>query len=103
MVTLITLKADGTFSKDKEYPFTAGAINQVLWSHDSTRIIGVGAGTDIKANAVVADTGSKCGTILGFTSTQLCADLAQVEKRSVLFSAGEGNEILSHEGFPFKG
>jgi len=97
------LKQDGTFNKDKEYPFTAGALNQVLWSHDSTRIVAVGAGTDIKANSVVADTGSKCGTILGFTSNQLCADLAQVEKKSVLFTAGEGNEILVHEGFPFKG
>ena len=103
MVTVVTLKQDGTFSKDKDYPFTAGEINQVLWSVDGQRLIGVGAGSDIKANAVMADTGSKSGTILGFDATQLCSDFAQVEKRVALISAGEGKDILVHEGFPFKG
>ena len=103
VVTVVTLKQDGSVGKEKDYPFIAGEINQVVWSHDGTRIVAVGAGTDIKANAVTADTGSKCGTILGFTSTQLCSDLALIDKRSALFTGGEGSEILVHEGFPFKG
>jgi hypothetical protein len=76
IVTVVTLKADGTFSKDKEFPFVTGEINQVIWSNDGQRLMGVGAGTDVKANAVMADTGSKSGTILGFDATQLCSDLA---------------------------
>jgi len=102
-VTKITLKQDGTFVEDKTYPFISGELNQVLWSEDGLRIIGVGAGTDIQANAVTADTGSKSGTILGFTSTQLCSDLGKSDKKNALFTAGEGNEVLVHEGFPFKG
>ena len=46
-VTKITLKQDGTFVEDKTYPFISGELNQVLWSEDGLRIIGVGAGTDI--------------------------------------------------------
>jgi len=47
VITVITLKQDGTFIKDKDYPMLAGEINQVVWSHDGTRIICVGAGGDI--------------------------------------------------------
>ena len=103
LVTALTLKQDGTFNEDKTYPFISGELNQVLWSEDGLRIVGVGAGTDLKANAVTADTGSKSGTILGFTATQLCSDLGKSGKKNVLFTAGEGNEVLVHEGYPFKG
>ena len=103
LVTVVTLKENVQITKDKEFQLLAQEINQVIWSNDGTRLIAVGFGTDTKANGVTYDTGSKCGTILGITSNQLCGDLAQIDKKYALFSAGEGNEIMYHEGIPFKG
>ena len=103
MVTVVTLKENGEITKDKEFQLLSSQVNEVIWSPDGTRLIAVGAGTEIRANAVTFDTGSKCGTILGITCNQLCSDLAQIEKKFTLFSAGEGNEIIFHEGIPFKG
>ena len=78
-------------------------MTQILWSNDGTRLIAVGFGSETRANAVTIDTGSKCGTILGITSNRLCADLVLVEKKQTLISGGEGNELIVHEGIPFKG
>lgn len=102
-VSIITLRGDGTFFMEKEFEMLSGNVNQILWSNDGNRIVAIGAGSETKAVAILIDTGSKSGTILGFTGTQLCSDLAFLEKKTTLFTGGEGSEVLGHEGFPFKG
>lgn len=76
MVTVITYRESGEITMDKQYQLLAGEVRQVIWSQDGTRLIAVGTGTEVRANAITFDTGSKCGTILGFTFDQLCSDLA---------------------------
>jgi hypothetical protein len=73
-----------------------GIVNEIVWSKDGKCIVAVGE----KACALNPDTGSRTGDVLGSTAIVLCAVLT-AEK--VLFSAGEGNEILRHDGIPFKG
>lgn len=40
------------------------------------------------------------GDITGVTATALCGVYTA---KKILFTAGEGNEILKHQGLPFKG
>ena len=103
LVTVVALRDSGEIVKEKEFNMLGQEINQLCWSNDGTRLVAIGAGNEIKAAGVTFDTGSKCGTILGITANCLCADLAHIEKKYALFSAGESNEIMIHDGIPFKG
>jgi len=79
----------------------SGAVNAICWTADAERIIAVGSGQGTFAAARNAKTGSKIGDVFGHTANVLsCAITARPFK---LFSAGEANEILVHEGVPFKG
>lgn len=73
-----------------------GIVNEICWSKDGKVLVAVGE----KACALNPESGSRTGDVLGATGKILCAVLTE---EKVLFSAGEGNEILRHEGFPFKG
>jgi len=53
-----------------------------------------------RACALNPESGSTTGDVLGSTGKILCAILTP---EKTLFSAGEGNEILRHDGIPFKG
>jgi hypothetical protein len=74
----------------------SGVINHLIWSPDGKAIICLGEG----AAALNPESGSHVGSILGHTAKILCGVL---NSEKVLFSAGESNEILRHEGPPFKG
>lgn len=78
-----------------------GAINSIAWTNDAERIIAVGAGQGHFAAARNASTGSKLGDVLGHTANVLAC--AVTPRPFKLFSAGEANELLVHEGAPFKG
>ena len=74
----------------------AGIVNEIVWSKDNKVIVALGE----KACALNPESGSTTGDVLGATGKVLCAVLTH---ENVLYSAGEGNEILRHEGIPFKG
>jgi len=73
-----------------------GAIHHLIWTSDGKFIIALGEG----AAAINSENGCHVGDILGHAGKILCGVLTS---EKVLFSAGEGNEILRHEGPPFKG
>jgi len=94
-ITILTL-ADGQLTMDKEWPFLAGPVREIVWKEDGKAIVALGE----KAVAFNPDSGSTTGDVLGATGKILCAALT---KDKALFSAGESNEILRHDGIPFKG
>jgi len=94
-ITIMTL-ADGQLTMDKEWPFLAAPIRVIVWKEDGKAIVALGD----KAVALNPDSGSALGDVLGATGKILCAVLT---KEKVLFSAGESNEMLRHDGIPFKG
>jgi hypothetical protein len=61
---------------EKEFEMLSGNVNQILVSNDGNRIVAIGTGADIKDDEIIAENSSKSSTILGFTGTQLCFDLA---------------------------
>jgi WD40 repeat protein len=73
-----------------------GIVNEIVWSKDNKVLVAVGE----KACALNPESGSRTGDVLGATGKILCAVFTP---ENVLFSAGEGNEILRHDGLPFKG
>lgn len=80
----------------KEHFMLTGIVNEIVWSKDDKVIVAVGE----KACALNPESGSRMGDVTGSTAKILCAVLTS---EKVLFSAGEGNEILRHDGIPFKG
>jgi hypothetical protein len=91
--------ADNKFEPHKEHFVMPGVINEILWSADTKCLVAIGENKGQLA-AINPETGSRMGDILGLTATVLCGVLT-AEK--VLFTAGESNEILRHDGIPFKG
>lgn len=94
-ITILSL-ADGQLTLDKEWPFLSGPVREIVWKEDGKAIVALGE----KAVAFNPESGSTTGDVLGATGKILCAALT---KDKVLFSAGEFNEILRHDGIPFKG
>jgi WD40 repeat protein len=97
-VTILKWK-DNKFDAHKEHFLLMGIVNEILWSHDDKCIVALGENKGQLA-ACNPETGSRMGDVTGFTSTVLCG-VFTAEK--VLYTAGEGNEILQHQGTPFKG
>lgn len=91
--------ADNQFEAFKEHFLLSGVVNQLLWTNDDKCIIALGENKGQLA-ACNPESGSRMGDITGFTSTVLCG-VYTADK--MLYSAGEGNEILKHQGLPFKG
>lgn len=94
-VTILKM-VNGQLEQHKEHFMLTGIVNEIVWSKDNKVIVAVGE----KACALNPESGSRTGDVLGATGKLLCAVLTP---ENVLFSAGEGNEILRHEGIPFKG
>lgn len=91
--------ADNKFEPHKEHYLMPGVINEILWSADTKCIVAIGENKGQLA-AVNPESGSRMGDVLGLTATVLCGVLTP---EKVLFTAGESNEILRHDGIPFKG
>lgn len=94
-VSLLKL-AGGKFEIVKEHMMCNGVVNEILWSPDNKFIVAVGD----KASCLNPETGGRGGDVTGHTGLVLCGALTD---QKVLFTAGESNEILRHEGIPFKG
>jgi len=94
-VTILKME-NGQLEQHKEHFMLNGVVNEIVWSKDSKVLVAVGE----KACALNPESGSRTGDVLGATGKILCAVLTP---ENVLFSAGEGNEILRHDGVPFKG
>lgn len=88
--------SNGQLEMHKEHYMLTGIVNEIVWSKDDKVIVAVGE----KACALNPEGGSRMGDVTGSTAKILCAVLTP---EKVLFSAGEGNEILRHDGIPFKG
>ena len=97
-VTVLKWK-NGQFEAHKEHFLLMGIVNEILWSADDKCLVALGENKG-QCAACNPESGSRMGDVLGFTSTVLCGVLT-AEK--VLYSAGEGSEILMHQGIPFKG
>ncbi len=93
-ITILNL-ADGQLTVDKELPFLAGPVREIVWKVDGKAIVALGE----KAVSFNPDSGSTTGDILGATGKILCAALT---KEKVLLTAGEFNEILRHDVITFK-
>jgi WD40 repeat protein len=87
---------NGQLEQHKEHYMLTGIVNEIVWSKDNKVLVAVGE----KACALNPESGSRTGDVLGATGKILCAVFTP---ENVLFSAGEGNEILRHDGVPFKG
>lgn len=90
---------NGKFEPFKEHFVLGGVVNEIVWSKDNKCLVALGDNKG-SAAAINPDSGSRMGDVTGFTSAVLCSVLTN---EKVLFSAGEGNEILRHDGIPFKG
>lgn len=90
---------DNKFEAHKEHFLLSGLVNEILWSADDKCIVALGENKGQLA-ACNPESGSRMGDVTGFTSTVLCGVLTS---EKVLYSAGEGNELLKHQGIPFKG
>lgn len=90
---------DNKFEAHKEHYLLNGIVNEILWSADDKCLVALGENKGQLA-ACNPETGNRTGDLTGFTSTILCGVLT-AEK--VLYTAGEGNELLRHQGIPFKG
>jgi len=92
----ILKQLNGQLEQHKEHFVLSGIVNEIVWSKDDKVIVALGE----KACALNSESGSTTGEVLGATGKILCGVLTP---ENVLFSAGEGNEILRHDGIPFKG
>ena len=95
-VFILRLSEDGSLETDKDHQIMGGAINALIWTPDGKALIALGLGSA----AINPENGHGVGDILGHAGKILCGVL---NSSKTLFSAGEGLEILRHEGPPFKG
>lgn len=74
-------------------------MNEICWSADNKCIVAIGENNS-RLSCCNPESGSGMGDITGITSTMLCG---VITNKKVLFTAGEGKEMLMHPGIPFKG
>lgn len=97
-VTIVKFQ-NGKFEPHKEHFCLTGVVNELLWSTDGKCLVAIGENKGQLA-AMNPESGSRMGEITGVTATVLCGVLTA---KKVLFTAGESNELLRHDGIPFKG
>lgn len=97
-VTIVKF-VNGKFEAHKEHFLLSGVVNEILWSADTKCLVALGENKGQLA-AINPESGSRMGDVTGFTATVLCGVFTA---KKILWSAGESNEILRHDGIPFKG
>lgn len=88
------------FIVKKEHIMLNGAVYSISWTDDGQRLVASGEGKDLFAKAILVDSGSKVGDILGPTATLTTTDIKCKPYRLIL--GGENSEIYAFDGVPFK-
>lgn len=93
--------AKGDHILKNEYPVMGGALKDVAWSGDSTRLVACGDGNETKAVAMIWDTGSKTGEVTGHT--KMVNSIAFRSQRPFrIITGSEDMAVNFHAGPPFK-
>eukprot|EP00928_Gymnodinium_smaydae_P027985 TRINITY_DN21470_c2_g2_i1.p1 TRINITY_DN21470_c2_g2~~TRINITY_DN21470_c2_g2_i1.p1 ORF type:complete len:649 (+),score=85.10 TRINITY_DN21470_c2_g2_i1:54-1949(+) len=93
--------AKGDNVQKNEFRLWDGAILDVQWSGDSTRIVACGEGKEVRAVAILADTGSKTGEVSGHTKAINSISFRSQRPFRVI-TGGEDMLVAVHAGPPFK-
>jgi len=83
-----------------EYKLWDGAVKDVSFSADSTRIVAAGDGKETRAVAMIMDTGARTGAISGHTK-QINSISFRSQRPFRVISGGEDFLVAFHEGPPF--
>lgn len=93
--------AKGDHIQKNEYKLWDGTIQDVGWSSDSTRIMAAGDGKEVRAAALMWDTGSKTGEVAGHVKA-----VSSISFRSQrpfrIVTGGQDKLVCFHQGPPFK-
>lgn len=93
--------AKGDHIQKNEYKLWAGVVKDVGWSDDSGRIVAAGDGNEMRATALIWDTGSKTGQVEGHTK-QVNSISFRPQRPFRIATAGEDMMVAFHQGPPFK-
>lgn len=93
--------AKGDHVQKNEFKLWDGIIKDASWSGDSTRIVACGDGKEIRACAMIWDTGSKTGEIAGHAK-QINSISFRNQRPFRVVTGGEDNTVIFHQGPPFK-
>lgn len=93
--------AKGERVQKNEYKLWDGTVRDVSWSEDSTRIVACGDGKEVRAVAMIWDTGSKTGEVAGHTKKVNSISFRSQRPFRVV-TGGEDMLVAFHQGPPFK-
>jgi len=93
--------AKGDHVLKNEYKLWDGTVKDVSWSADSTRIVAAGDGKEVRACAMIWDTGSKTGEVGGH-SKQINSISFRSQRPFRIATGGEDMLVAFHQGPPFK-
>lgn len=93
--------AKGEHILKNEYKLWDGAVKDVSWSGDSTRIVAAGDGKEVRAVAMIWDTGSKTGEVGGHAK-QINSISFRSQRPFRVVTGGEDMLVAFHQGPPFK-
>eukprot|EP00929_Paragymnodinium_shiwhaense_P074606 TRINITY_DN38192_c0_g1_i1.p1 TRINITY_DN38192_c0_g1~~TRINITY_DN38192_c0_g1_i1.p1 ORF type:complete len:660 (+),score=155.24 TRINITY_DN38192_c0_g1_i1:64-2043(+) len=93
--------AKGENIQKNEFKLWDGAVKDVAFSEDSTRIVAAGDGKEVRAVALLRDTGSKTGEVGGH-SKAINSVAFRNQRPFRVMTGGEDMLVAFHEGPPFK-
>jgi len=93
--------AKGDHVQKNEFKLWDGSVKDASWSGDSTRIVAAGDGKEVRAVALIWDTGSKTGEVSGHTK-QVNSISFRSQRPFRVVTGGEDMLVAFHEGPPFK-
>jgi len=93
--------AKGDHVLKNEYKLWNGEVKDASWSSDSTRIVAAGDGNEMKATAMIWDTGSKTGEVTGHIK-KVNSISFRSQRPFRIATGGDDMLVAFHEGPPFK-
>jgi WD40 repeat protein len=93
--------AKGEHILKNEYKLWDGTVKDVAWSGDSTRIVAAGDGKEVRATAIIWDTGSKTGEVAGH-SKQVNSISFRSQRPFRVATGSEDFAVAFYQGPPFK-
>jgi len=93
--------AKGEHAQKNEYKLWDGTVKDVAWSDDSGRLVAAGDGKEVRAAAMIWDTGSKTGEVSGHTK-QVNSIAFRSQRPFRIATGGEDMQVIFHQGPPFK-
>mmetsp|Transcript_35108 Transcript_35108/g.79170 ORF Transcript_35108/g.79170 Transcript_35108/m.79170 type:complete len:639 (+) Transcript_35108:61-1977(+) len=93
--------AKGEHAQKNEYRLWSGMVKDIGWSGDSGRLVAAGDGKEVRACALIWDTGSKTGEVGGHAK-QVNSISFRSQRPFRVITGGEDMQVAMHEGPPFK-